>query len=1502
MHIPRLFTKTHSDPYQDQRFVERIPIVHGKQDPVTPILVPDTWSQIAIDILGTKYMRKTGVPQPNGELGAETDARQVFRRLADCWMYWGLKEGYFDSDEEAQAFSDEMQYMLSHQIGAPNSPQWFNTGLHHAYGIAGPSQGLWRHDLKTGETTETLNAYEHAQASACFIQSISDTLVNEGGIMSLWEREARLFKYGSGSGTNFSALRGRGEKLSGGGTSSGLMSWLKIGDAAAGAIKSGGTTRRAAKMVILNIDHPDIEEFINLKVKEDQKVAALMVGSHLCANHLTRIMQAVWITEGTNEFAQPNPQFNTSLAEALRQARHHRIPETYIQRALRFAQRDQRNFAFSTYDLGWEGEAYQSVTGQNANNSVRITKAFLDTVVADGDWALLNRTDGRVAKIVKARDLWNQICAAAWQGADPGIQYDDIINDWHTTPTQGRINGSNPCVSGDTYVATENGWQQIQDIIGNNLSILGSDGRLHPAQDIFLTGCKRLYRLTTSDGYELKVTANHPIATLNRGDIPAKDLRPHDTLLLSAGSFGRDELPKDLAFTVGLAVGDGCISHYKTEYGNRASLTITMHANESLILETAMAAIEHEKSLGYALASIRGEHVAQPISIAQSPTGSRIATSAPRIIQEFNEYAILHEGSALKSFTPRVFRLNKASLAAILSGLFTADGTVANYGDKSQYISLDSSSLPLMKQVQILLLSFGIKSKLYTNRRAGKTTSFLPDGKGGIKEYPVQEMYSLRISRSSRLLFEHHIGFHPASKKAAALKHINETIECYKDKLTTQFISLQLLEFDLVYDLTEPATSHFVANGLIVHNCSEYLSNDDTSCNLASLNLAKFLKPDGTFDLEQYRHAIKLWTITLDITVSMAAYPSQLIAERTAKLRQLGLGYANLGAVLMRLGIPYDSPKARGLAQGLTAILTGESYRTSTGLAKDLGPFAHYNDNRHAMLRVIRNHRRAAHGVTERIQYEHLSVIPQPLDTTHCPSTLVEAARVCWNDALHAGEEYGFRNAQTTVIAPTGTIGLVMDCDTTGIEPDYALVKHKQLAGGGTMKLINESVPPALEQLGYTPAQIDDIVTYIVGHGTLRTCPTIPSDRLWAMGIPVSARLHIEPALKSAMSLHTCFTPEAVGKDWCKSTLKLTDAQLQAHGFDLLTAMGFSSKDIDQANIHACGTSTIEGAPHLHPEHLPIFDCANKSGTMGTRFIAPDAHVRMLGAVQPFISGGISKTVNMPHTADIEDIDALYRLAYTLGVKCVAVYRDGCKLSQPLNAIGADTLATAIVQKDIPTVAQELARQTLADTRGTHRPLPNKRTGYTQKATIGGHKLYIRTGEYEDGNLGEIFLDMHKEGAAFRSLMNCFAIAISLGLQYGVPLEEFVESFTFMRFEPNGPVHGHEQIKMCNSIMDYIMRDLAVHYLNRQDLAQVKITSDDLRGDAVKPYAKPNGNGKYLPGAQQVSGREVRTDAISNAREKGYEGDACPECNQFTMVRNGTCLKCMTCGSTSGCS
>lgn len=1130
MRIVRHFTKQHPDPYKDQTFVPRTPIAHGKDDHAVPITVPDTWSQIAVDILGNKYMRKTGVPQQDGTLGRETDARQVFKRLAQCWGYWGLQGQYFSSEEDAQAYADEMEYMLSHQIGAPNSPQWFNTGLHLAYGLEGDPQGLWRYNFNTGMTEELPHSYVHSQASACFIQSVTDNLVNEGGIMDLWTCEARLFKYGSGSGTNFSSLRARGERLSGGGTSSGVMSWLKIGDTAAGAIKSGGTTRRAAKMVILDIDHPDIEEFINLKLKEEHKVAALMVGSHLMAEQLNRIMHAAWTMHGDEAVLDTNPTTNQELATALHEARRRMIPESYLQRALSLAADNHRSFAFSTFDLHWEGEGYQTVNGQNANYSVRITNAFLECLKNDQTWPLRNRTNNSTTKHIRARALWDQICAAAWQCADPGIQYDDLINEWHTTPSQGRINATNPC--------------------------------------------------------------------------------------------------------------------------------------------------------------------------------------------------------------------------------------------------------------------------------------------------------------------------------------------------------------------------------------SEFMSNDDTSCNLASLNLAKFLKPDGMFDLESYQHAITLWTITLDITVTMASYPSQRIAERTAKLRQLGLSYANLGAVLMQLGLAYDSPEARGLAQGLTALLTGEAYRTSALLAQELGPFALFEVNRESMLRVIRNHHRAVSGLQPGDSYEHLSVLPQALDTTHCPSSLVEAARNSWQQARALGAVHGFRNAQTTVIAPTGTIGLLMDCDTTGIEPDFALVKDKQLAGGGTIKLANSSVVTGLQRLGYSPQKVQEILHHLLGHHTFAGCPSLNAGRLAQCGLTATMMGKLEAAIPSRMKVEHLFVPELLREAWCREQLHLTDEEISHNTLSLVDRLGFTPQEIQIANSYVYGVASMHGAPHLTLDHARVFDCATSfPSSSGRGHIAPEAHVRMLGAVQPFISGGISKTVNMPQSASLDDIKAIFQLAYELGVKCVAVYRDGSKLSQPLNAIGADKLASAIASHNITQVAEELAKQTLADTRGAHRPLPNKRKGYTQKAVIGGHKLYIRTGEYHDGTVGEIFLDMHKEGAAFRSLMNCFAIAISLGLQYGVPLEEFVDAYTFMRFEPNGPVSGHEQIKLCSSLMDYIFRDLAVHYLNREDLAQVKLSSEDLRADSVLPYVKQKpAKGKYLPSAKQVAGSAIVEDPIREARAKGYEGDPCPECNRFMMVRNGSCLKCLGCGSTTGCS
>ena len=1490
MEIARFYTKRQSDPYADQTYVERTSQPPGTTTPIS-VLAPRSWSQTAVDILVQKYMRKTGVPQPGSDrVGRETDARQVFRRLADCWTMWGRRAGnYFLTEEDAQAFNDEMQYMLAHQIGAPNSPQWFNTGLSLAYSIKGPAQGLWRWDPQQQDTVEVRDSYECPQASACYIQSIADNLVNENGIMNLWTREARLFKFGSGSGTNFSALRGKGERLSGGGASSGLMSWLKIGDTAAGAIKSGGTTRRAAKMVILNIDHPDIEAFINLKVQEEQKVAALVVGSHLCATHLNKIMQAAWITEEGRDFVQPNPKFNTGLNEALRAARAARIPETYLQRALSFAKKGQRNFAFSVYDLGWEGEAYQTVTGQNANNSIRLTKAFLDAVKTDATWNLTHRTDDRIAKTVRARDLWDQICAAAWQCADPGIQYDDIINEWHTTPAQGKITASNPCVTGDTLVATVKGWRRIEDI-ASDTEIIGSDGHLHPINRSFITGFEHVWRVCTSDGYELKATINHLVTTKNRGDVPVGELEHGDILVLSAGHFGARSVEPNLAFAIGLAVGDGCVSHFDTKYGRRSSINLTMHHDEAPVLATAAAGIQRQKDLHYALARCEGRYVPRPTSVFHVPTTSRVTCGAPSVIKDFSTYAILDEGSSNKRFTPAAFQLDKPSLAQVLRGLYTADGTVANYGDKSQYIALDSCSLTLLQQVQVLLLSFGIKSKLYRDRRRGNTIAELPSGKGWYRPYVVKEMYSLRISRSSRLLFEREIGFHPDSPKAARLRQLNEEVECYQDPLTTKFERLEWAAQTIVYDLTEPATQHFVANGFVVHNCSEFLSNDDTSCNLASLNLVKFLKPDGTFDLEAYRHAIRLWTIVLDITVFMASYPSRAIAERTAKLRQLGLGYANLGAVLMRMGLPYDSDQARAVAQGLTAILTGEAYATSADLALELGPFEYYAENRDAMLRVIRNHHRAAHGQSD--GYEGLSVLPRPLNTALCPAALAEAARNSWDTAIRKGSVSGFRNAQVTVLAPTGTIGLVMDCDTTGVEPDFSLVKYKTLAGGGTMKLINESVPLALRTLGYPAAAADSMTRYIVGTGTLQDCPTISVNRLRQCGLSDAALDRIEAALPSVLDVTMAITPEIIGLEWCQQHVGVSSEELQSPHFSLLQRLGFSPDAITTANRYACGTLTIEGAPHLKAEHLAVFDCAVPGGALGTRSIAPEGHVKMLGAVQAFLSGGVSKTINMPAGAEVEDVAHVYQLAHDLGVKCIAVYRDGSKLSQPLNAIGTGELAQAVEQHNIPKVAQHLA--SLSVERGKHRPLPNKRQGYTQKAIIGGHKLYIRTGEYADGTLGEIFLDMHKEGAAFRSLMNCFAIAISMGLQYGVPLEEFVEAFTIMRFEPNGPVSGHNQIKMATSIMDYVMRDLAINYLNRQDLANIKMTGEDMRGDSVKPYIKTTPLRETAPSSM------LDRELAEQARAKGYTGDPCPECLRFTLVQRGTCKTCVTCGANSG--
>ncbi len=1208
MKIDRLYTREGKEPFDSIEFAKRTSRITNPDGSVVfeakDIDVPAEWSQVAVDIIAQKYFRKAGVPaklkavkeegipewlqkhvpdekgmakmSEDERIVGERDARQVFRRLAGCWTYWGYKYGYFDSEQDARAFYDEMAYILASQMGAPNSPQWFNTGLNWAYGIEGPAQGHLYVDPKTGKLTKSTSAYERPQPHACFIQSVSDDLVSDGGIMDLWVREARLFKYGSGTGTNFSKLRGEGERLSGGGRSSGLMSFLKIGDRAAGAIKSGGTTRRAAKMVCLDIDHPDVQQFINWKVLEEQKVASLVSGSKLANRHLNAIMKAC---HGWGAAAEKyDPKKNSDLKRAIREARLALVPENYIQRVIQLAEQGWKEIYFPTYDTNWDSEAYGTVSGQNSNNSVRVTNAFLKAVEDDAEWTLTRRTDGKVAKRMKARDLWEEISYAAWASADPGLQFDTTINEWHTCPTDGPINASNPC--------------------------------------------------------------------------------------------------------------------------------------------------------------------------------------------------------------------------------------------------------------------------------------------------------------------------------------------------------------------------------------SEYMFLDDTACNLASANLMKYYDAEsGEFDVKSFRHSCRLWTIVLEVSVLMAQFPSSEIARLSYEFRTLGLGYANLGTLLMVMGIPYNSPKAFAICGAITAIMTGVSYTTSAEMSRELGAFPGYERNRDSMLRVIRNHRRAAYNA-EKGEYEGLTITPMGIDPKFTPGELLRAAREDWDRALSLGEQHGYRNAQVTVIAPTGTIGLVMDCDTTGVEPDFALVKFKKLAGGGYFKIINQSVPAALKRLGYTQKEIDGIIRYVRGSGNLVGAPHINADSLREKGFDDDALRKADEALKSAFDIRFAFNRFTLGDDFVRGKLGLTDKELLNPGFDLLTHLGFSRQQIEETNDYVCGRMTIEGAPELREEDLPVFDCANKCGKYGKRFIPTMAHIKMMAASQPFISGAISKTINMPNEASVEDVKEAYMASWKYMIKANALYRDGSKLSQPLNAIALDDDADAAEEEaraEAPAQPREIqiAEKMIYRYLARRRRLPDRRAGYTQKAVVGGHKVYLRTGEYEDGALGELFIDMHKEGAAFRSLMNCFAIAVSLGLQHGVPLEEFVDAFVFTRFEPQGVVMGNPHIKMSTSVIDYIFRELAVTYLGRTDLAQVQ--PEDLRHDTlgrepdfdeeeesdmdprqlglrlaprhsshVRPFATESGGGNG-GGYQAASGgmqevvpsdhlppppraRDERLEAVAIARQKGYEGDPCTNCGQMTLVRNGTCLKCVSCGETSGCS
>ncbi|MDR2630224.1 MAG: adenosylcobalamin-dependent ribonucleoside-diphosphate reductase [Spirochaetaceae bacterium] len=1558
MKFGRLFTDGKSGPYKDITWEKRKSEIRNPDGKVIffeeTVIVPSFWSQIAADILAQKYFRKAGVPadkvyewkkhaalpggtgkqaDPGKDLpqdGAEHDARQVFHRLAYTWMDWGRQNGYFDTPEDGEAFYDETCYMLAHQIGAPNSPQWFNTGLYAVYGIDGPAQGHYYFDPAESQVKKSDSAYKRPQPHAClpahtlvstpqgpvpigriveekrvgaavydrdgitevvavkdvgikpvlrlvlkngntleatadhlvlsctghagdelqwieagklrtgmrlvqiigtalaetgvsgpadalaeseailagwlagdgfvgqyktganqslivefltandeeydfllphiqkvfagqhyhvrevetrnedlnlrrirlygeqsrpfiekyeaqkrgldmripepvlqggrviaaaylrslfqadgtvrshrgptdsfdvvlgsiskdlmqdaqrllanmgiysrisvcndrrddrhtyyhliiaylserakfqkligfittekqqklsasladeikgkeipsrrfetiarieysgempvydiqtksgnflannivvhncFILSVEDDLVNEGGIMDLVTREARLFKYGSGTGSNFSRIRAVNERLSGGGISSGLLSFLKIGDRSASAIKSGGTTRRAAKMVTLDADHPDVEKYLAWKVEEEHKVASMVAGSGVIKKNLEGIKKALTGFRGP-EKDRFKGEKNRELAGALRKALEDAIPPAYLYQLLRRLEQGEAGVETALFSTAWDDEAYNTVSGQSSNNSLRLSDEFMKAVLEDRDWNLTARVSGEVVKTLKARKIWEDTARSAWQCADPGLQFHTTINDWHTCPAGGEIRASNPC--------------------------------------------------------------------------------------------------------------------------------------------------------------------------------------------------------------------------------------------------------------------------------------------------------------------------------------------------------------------------------------SEYMFLDDTACNLASINLTRFYdREKKCFDIPGFIHAIGIWTSILEISVVMAQFPAPRIALLSYEYRTLGLGYANLGSLLMLMGLAYDSPQGRAVAGALSAILTGEAYAQSARMAAALGPFLRYGENREAMLRIIRNHRRAAYKAVPG-EYENLNTPPEGIDPAFCPADLLDAARLSWDRALEWGTAHGFRNAQVSAIAPTGTIGLLMDCDTTGVEPDFALVKFKKLAGGGYFKIINQSVPPALEALGYGAGEIEEIIAYATGRKTLEGAPGINSESLREKGFTEEILAKVEEEIKSAISLEGVFNPWVLSRDFVEKILKVPESTWSLPGFSLLKHLGFSGGDIDEAERYACGAMGLEGAPGLKNEHLPVFDTATPSGKKGSRSIPWQAHIGMMAAVQPFISGAISKTINMPNEADYEDVKGAYMTAWKNGLKAVALYRDGSKMSQPLSSFapGTDPLADTILaaqrnleQQEPPSLQERIPPGGYP--RDARKPLPNRRAGYTQKAKIEGHSIFIRTGEYESGRLGEIFLDMHKEGAAFRSLLNSFAIAVSLGLQYGVPLEEYVDAFTFSRFEPNGLVHGHDYVKMATSVIDYIFRDLAISYLKRTDLAQVK--PEDLLATGTKgegeesendrnrhkhrrasagfnPPVSATDEGGYSggPGLVDLSPRrgtdETEAVKIAQARIKGYEGDPCPACGSFTLVRNGTCMKCDTCGGTTGCS
>lgn len=1102
--IPRLFTCAEKDVFEGINFVERLTKLSefsGKVLEESIVIAPDFWSQLSVNVYAQKYLRKAGVPEflkkvheedvpkwlqrsvideaKGNSKVAESDIRMVIHRLAGTWTYWAWKANYFESEESARAFYDEIRYMILFQKAAPNSPQFFNTGIHWAYGIeGGTSQGHYYYEPTLGKVVQSSSAYERPQVHACFIQSIEDNLIEEGGILDLAMRQARIYKFGSGSGTNYSQLRAQGEPLSMGGKSSGMMSFLRLYDAVGGIVKSGGTTRRAAAMVTTDVDHPEIFKYCSLKVEEENKVISMIVGSEIVKDFLDQALQVY--KESGNADIKTNPR----LFDVVANAYANKIPVSYISQVLSLLSQGITEFTWEVFNTNYDGAAYATVTGQNANNSVRVTKEFLDAVINDEEVKLTYRTDPKKFTKAKAKTIWSSICRAAWSCGDPGVQYDTNINDWHTCPNSGRINASNPC--------------------------------------------------------------------------------------------------------------------------------------------------------------------------------------------------------------------------------------------------------------------------------------------------------------------------------------------------------------------------------------SEYMFLDNTACNLASLNLVTFEKEDGSFDKSAFVYAVRLWTLVLEISVHMAQYPSKEIARLSYEFRTLGLGYCNLGTLLMRAGMPYDSDQGRSYAAYITALMHGASCEMSADMAEKFGPFAGFKLNREPMLEVMQNHRRAVTGE----KCHNVSVQPLPINKKFVSEADFQYLLAIWDRVISKGQKHGYRNAQVTLLAPTGTIALGMAADTGGIEPGYSAYFFKQLAGGGYIIMINNSTPIALKRLGYEDSEIEDILEYMLGTRSFDKSHIINRDELIKRGLNDEEVNLLNKALPGTDSIESIFSQWVLGENLFKR-LNIPESELKNPSFNLLNFLRFNRDQITDSDLHICGRLTIEGAPHLKSEHLPIFDCANKSGH-GERFIKPEGHVLMMAAVQPFLSGAISKTVNTPESATIEDFSKLMLLGKDHLIKAISVFRDRSKQSSAISSKATQALETGL-KKALP-------KNNISE-RAQREILPPKRNGYTQRVTIGGAQniFYHTTGENKDGDVREIFISGgDHQGPAFKELMHCFVKLFSISLQYGTPLEVLVNSFAYTEFPPNGVVSGDPNIRFAKSWIDYIIRQVGIHYREMNHLGH-SFTSNK-------------------------SENEERS-------ESRYTGEVCqnPKCRSVRMRREGTCSYCEDCFSSTGC-